>query len=80
MSVTTLEPARTKPTVRVNVEMSEELNAKLDALASKAHGSKSDVLRRALALYDAAVRAHEAGLKVGFAAEDQELKTEVIGF
>jgi predicted transcriptional regulator len=71
MSVTTLEPARTKPTVRVNVEMSEELNAKLDALASKAHGSKSDV---------AAVKAHEAGLKVGFAAEDQELKTEVIGF
>jgi len=69
-----------KNTVRVNVEMSEELNAKLEVLAAKAHGTKSDVLRRALALYDAAVEAHERGLKVGFAEKEQDLKTEVIGF
>ncbi len=80
MTILSSDKPRSKTTVRVNVEMSEELNAKLDALADKAHGSKSDVLRRALALYDAAVKAHERGLKVGFAEEGQELKTEVIGF
>jgi len=74
------DKVRSKGTIRVNVDISEELNAKLEALAGKAHGSKSDVLRRALALYDAAVEAHDRGLKVGFAEKEQDLKTEVIGF
>lgn len=80
MGVLVPDKTRNKSTIRVNVDMSEELNAKLEALADKAHGSKSDVLRRALALYDAAVQAHERGLKVGFAEKEQDLKTEVIGF
>lgn len=80
MAVLSPDKPRIKSTVRVNVEMSEELNDKLETLAAKAQGTKSDVLRRALALYDAAVNAHERGLKVGFVDKEQDLKTEVIGF
>lgn len=79
MAVLSLEK-RAETTVRNNVEMYEELKRKLEALAEKAHGSKSYALRRALALYDAAVSASERGLKVSFAESDQDLKTEVDGF
>ena len=44
MAVLSPDKPRIKSTVRVNVEMSEELNDKLETLAAKAQGTKSDVL------------------------------------
>lgn len=65
--------------VRLSLEVSPQLNAKLEELAEKLHGSKSDVLRRAVALMDVAVQAKEEGKKFGVANKDQELATEIVG-
>lgn len=65
--------------VRLSLDLSPELNRKLEELASKIHGNKSDVLRKAIALMEVAVDAREKGNKFGIAAKDQELKTEIIG-
>ena len=71
---------RTKSTVRVSLDVSPDLNEKLETLAAQSHSSKSDVLRRALYLYSEAAEAKARGLKVGFAEPEQPLATEVIGF
>lgn len=65
--------------VRLSLEVSPELNDKLDELSDKIHGSKSDVLRRAVALMDIAVRARDEGHKLGIADRNQPLLTEIIG-
>ncbi|ADI14424.1 ribbon-helix-helix protein, CopG family [Truepera radiovictrix] len=67
-------------TVRLTVDLSPELNALLEELARASHTSKSEVLRRSIALMDFAQRAKREGKKVGAATPDQELATEVVGF
>lgn len=66
--------------VRLTVDVSPELNALIEDLAQGAHTSKSEILRRSIALMDFAQRAKREGKKVGAANPDQELATEVIGF
>jgi predicted transcriptional regulator len=65
--------------IRLSLEVSPQMNEKLEELADKLHGSKSDVLRKAIALIEVAVRAKEEGKKFGVAAPGQELATEVVG-
>lgn len=65
--------------VRLSLVLSPELNDRLEDMAAKIHGTKSDVLRRALALMDVAVKAKEEGRKIGIAKPGQELATEIIG-
>ncbi|HEY2509589.1 MAG TPA: hypothetical protein VGI39_01915 [Polyangiaceae bacterium] len=55
------------------------MNEKLEELADKLNGTKSDVLRKAISLVEVAVRAKEEGKKFGIAAPDQTLSTEIIG-
>jgi predicted transcriptional regulator len=65
--------------IRLSLEVSSQLNAKLEELAEKIHGTKSDVLRRAVVLMEVAVQAKEDGKKFGVAHKDQELATEIVG-
>ena len=65
--------------VRLNLEVSPQVDEVLEALASKMHGSKSDVLRKAIALMEVAVRAKEEGKRFGIAEPDQRLTTEIVG-
>ena len=65
--------------VRMSLELSPEANALLEQLAEDIHGSKSEVLRRALALMEVAVRARKEGHPFGIANKGQKLATEVIG-
>jgi hypothetical protein len=51
----------------------------LNTLAAKLHTTKSDVLRKAVALLEVAVRAKEEHKKFGVAAPDQTLETEIVG-
>ncbi|MBL7960938.1 ribbon-helix-helix protein, CopG family [bacterium] len=66
-------------TVRFSLDMSEELSEKLDVLAEKNHSTKSDLLRRAIALLEVAVDAKSQGKKIGIARKDQTLETEIVG-
>ena len=66
-------------TIKLSLELSEEVNAQLEALAKGAHTSKSEILRRSLGLYDIAAEAKGNGLKLGLLNKDREIVTEVVG-
>ena len=68
------------PKVRVSLDISPELYAKLQGLARDIRGTKSDVLRKSLALMDVAVQARKDGKKIGIADRSEQLTTEIIGF
>jgi predicted transcriptional regulator len=72
-------PMAAKQTVRLSLDVSPELNDKLEELADKIHGSKSDVLRKAITLMQVAVEGKERGQRLGLANKDQPLATEIIG-
>lgn len=72
-------PKSEKEKVRLSLDISPELNALLESLAAATGGTKSDVLRKAIALMEVAVDAKRRGLKLGLAEKDQPLVTEIIG-
>lgn len=65
--------------IRLSLELSPELNSTLENLAKQIHGTKSDVLRKAIALMELAVRAKSEGRRIGIAKLDEELAVEVVG-
>lgn len=67
-------------TIRLSLELSEELNDRLEALAAAVGGTKSDVLRRGIVLLEIAVDARKRGLRFGIAHAGQQLATEIVGF
>ncbi|KYC38387.1 DNA-binding protein [Scytonema hofmannii PCC 7110] len=69
--------SNTKEMVHFNLDLSPELNETLEELAEKIGGSKSDVLRQAIALMQIMVIAKEKGKKFGIAEPDQPLATEI---
>ncbi len=68
-----------KERIRLSLDVSPELNELIEDLADRTDGTKSDVLRRAIALMDVAVRANESGKRVGVAETAQGLTTEFVG-
>jgi predicted transcriptional regulator len=50
--------------VRLSLDVSPELNDLLEELATATHSTKSEVLRKAIALMDVAVDAKESGQKL----------------
>jgi len=66
-------------TIRLSLDVSPELYETLNSLAAKLHSTKSDVLRKAVALLEVAVRAKEEHKKFGVAAADQTIETEIVG-
>lgn len=65
--------------VRLSLDVSPELNEVLERLADATHGSKSDVLRKAIALMEVAVDAKENGKKLGIVERGQTVSTEIVG-
>ncbi len=68
-----------KTKVRLSLDISTEMNSLLEQLSEKTGGTKSDVLRKAIALMEVAVDAKRQGKKFGIAEKDQQLATEIIG-
>lgn len=64
--------------VRLNLDLSPELNEILEELANKIGGSKSDVLRQAITLMQVMVIAKEQTNKLGIAEADQLIANEII--
>ena len=60
------------PKIRVSLDISPELYAKLQSLARD--------IRKSLALMDVAVQARKSGKKIGIADRAEQLTTEIIGF
>jgi predicted transcriptional regulator len=66
--------------VRLNVVMSDDLNRDIDQAAAATETSKSEILRKALQLYLAALNGKRRGLKLGLVEpETNLLQTEFVG-
>lgn len=66
--------------VRLSLTVSPELNQLLEQLAVAGYMTKSDVLRRSIALYDLAYAAKLNKNHIGFFDQDRTLVTEIVGF
>lgn len=65
--------------VRLSLDVSPQLNETLESLAERTHGTKSDVLRKAIALLEVAVEAKEQGKDFGVAEKGTALATKIVG-
>lgn len=66
-------------TVRLNVNISEQLNSRLDALADQSGTSKSELMRKAIALIDLAVTEKAQGHQLGILDKDRTVLREIVG-
>ena len=67
------------PTVRVSLDMSPEANELLENLAIASCTTKSQILRRAVALYDVVVAARSQGKRVVVLDQSDKLVSEFVG-
>jgi predicted transcriptional regulator len=65
--------------IKLSLEIPLELNARLEEIARELGSTKSDVLRRALALMDVAHEARKQNKIVGVLTQEQKLEKEFIG-
>ena len=65
--------------VRLNLDVSQELDLLLNELAAKIHGAKSDVLRKAIVLMELAVQARDREQKLGIIDKNRRVVTEIVG-
>ena len=68
-----------KEKIRLSLDVSPEVYELLDNLATTTGGTKSDVIRKAIALVKVAVEGKQKGLKLGLAESNQVLTTEIVG-
>ncbi|MFQ4141780.1 ribbon-helix-helix protein, CopG family [Chlorogloeopsis sp. ULAP02] len=68
----------TQRMVHLNLDLSPELNQILEELAKKLGGSKSDVLRQAIALMQIMVIAKEQTQSLGISEVEQLIASEII--
>lgn len=64
---------------RVSVDLSPQLNARLEQIVAEHKLSKIDVMRRAFALFDVAVQARDKGQRLGVFDDDGKLVKEIVG-
>ena len=65
--------------VRLNLQVSTELNTVLEEIADSSGGTKTDVIRQALALMQVAYNAKRNGKHIGLVSDADRLDTEIIG-
>lgn len=71
--------ANARAEVRLSLVVSPELNETLEELAERSHSSKSDVLRKAIALFDVAAQAKQKDQRVGILDRDDKVVKEIVG-
>ena len=70
---------QTADEIRLSLVVSTEMNKRLEEMAETGHTSKSDVLRKALALYDVVAEAKSQKNRFGILDKDRKLLTEIVG-
>jgi metal-responsive CopG/Arc/MetJ family transcriptional regulator len=65
--------------VRLNLTISDDLAAALDKMAAEGQTSKSDVLRKALTLFEVARDGVTKGSSVALVDADGNVKTRIVG-
>jgi anti-sigma regulatory factor (Ser/Thr protein kinase) len=65
--------------VRLNLVITKQLDDMLERFANANGTNKSDILRKALALYEVANDAKEHGNRLGIVSKDRKVLTEIVG-
>jgi metal-responsive CopG/Arc/MetJ family transcriptional regulator len=65
--------------VRMNLQVSSELNDLLEEIAGSTGSNRSEVIRQALALMKAAHDAKQKGKHIGIVTDATKLDTEIVG-
>jgi predicted transcriptional regulator len=65
--------------VRLTLDLTDELNDRLNGLAAEAGGSKSELLRKAIALVEVAVEAKRSGRRVAVIDKNDKVVTTIVG-
>ncbi len=68
-----------KGSKRLNVNISNALDSTLEGLAQREETNKSEILRKAIALFDLVVTEKEKGGKLIVIDENNNIKKEIIG-
>ncbi len=66
-------------TVRLNVNITDELNRRLDQMSEKSGSSKSDLLRKAIVLMDLAVNENAKGNILAVTDRNHHVLREIVG-
>lgn len=66
-------------TVRLNVNITDKLNDRLDVLAVEDGTTKSELLRKAIALMDLALTERLKGNKLAITNENNKVLREIVG-
>jgi predicted transcriptional regulator len=70
---------RRNESIRLSLSISPELNARLDNLTQSGHTTKSEILRKAIALFDVAAQAKAENNRLGVLDQNKRLVSEIIG-
>jgi metal-responsive CopG/Arc/MetJ family transcriptional regulator len=65
--------------VRLNLQVSEQLNSDLEEMADSTGSNRTEVIRQALALMKIAHQARREGRHVGIVSDASKLDTELVG-
>jgi predicted transcriptional regulator len=65
--------------VKLSLFVSPQLNESLESMAQESGSTKSDVLRKALALFEVASEARRDGKRIGILTKDRQVVTEIVG-
>jgi metal-responsive CopG/Arc/MetJ family transcriptional regulator len=65
--------------VRLNVTISDDLAATLDAIAAESETSKSEIFRKALTLYEVAREGRREGKRLTMVDREGRQVTEIVG-
>lgn len=71
--------AAEREAIRLSLAVSPELNERLEQLAAAGHTSKSEILRKAIALFDVVAEAKAEKKRIGILDQDKRLVTEIVG-
>jgi hypothetical protein len=71
--------ANSRAEVRLSLVVSPELNETLEELMESSHSTKSEVLRKAIALFDLAAQAKKKDQRIGILDRDDKVVKEIVG-
>ncbi len=66
--------------IRLSLDVSSELNDVLESAANETHTTKSDVLRKSIALLEMAIREKKHGYHLGIFDNKNKIVKEIVGF
>jgi predicted transcriptional regulator len=71
--------ANDNESVRLSLVVSQELNSRLEQLAAAGLTTKSEILRKAIALFDVVAEAKSEKKRFGILDQNKNLLTEIVG-